>query len=439
MGARRRDGSGPRVELRVPGDKSITHRALMLSPLARGTSVLRGLLPGEDPWSTVRALRALGLAAPDLPGDGSAVAVSGHGLRAPKAPAAPIDCGNSGTTARLLLGLLSGYPFPATLTGDASLRSRPMRRVTEPLTTMGARFEELGEPDRLPIRVTGGALRSLDYASPRASAQVKSALLLAGVAGGVPVRVREPAVSRDHTERMLRAMGVDIVAEQEPGSPPTVQLNPPEFLAPLDCTIPGDFSSAAFFIALGVLAPGGGVRVRGVGANPTRTGLLEVLRRMGAEIELADSCDVCGEPVSDVVAMTAELRATRVAAAEVPAMIDEIPVLAILAARAEGETTITGAAELRVKESDRLRALAENLRAIGVEAEELPDGLVVRGTDAPLSGRVRSHGDHRIAMAFGILGALPGNAIEIDDPDVVGISFPGFWGALRSAAAALAR
>ncbi|HEX7119661.1 MAG TPA: 3-phosphoshikimate 1-carboxyvinyltransferase [Longimicrobiales bacterium] len=439
MAERNRDAAGPQVEVRVPGDKSITHRALILSAVARGTSLLRGLLPGEDPWSTVRALRALGLAAPDLPADGGTVAVTGRGLRAPSEPGEPIDCGNSGTTARLLLGLLSGYPFSATLTGDASLRSRPMRRVTGPLTTMGARYEELGEPDRLPIRVTGGALRPIDYASPKASAQVKSALLLAGTAAGVPVRVTEPFLSRDHTERMLRAMGAEIVAEHEPGAPPAVRLRPPELLAPLDCTVPGDFSSAAFFIALGVLAPRGAVRIPGVGVNPTRTGLLDALRRMGAEVELLDSCDVCEEPVSDVIASAAELRATRVDAAEVPAMIDEIPVLAILAARAEGETTITGAGELRVKESDRLRALAENLRAVGVEAEELPDGLVVRGTDAPLSGRVRAFDDHRIAMAFGVLGALPGNAIEVDDLDVVRISYPAFWDTLRTAAAALAR
>ncbi len=433
------DGPGGFVEVRVPGDKSITHRALILSALARGTSLLCGLLPGEDPWSTVRALRALGLAAPDLPDDGGTVAVTGHGFREVRAPAEPIDCGNSGTTARLLLGLLAGYPFPATLTGDASLRARPMRRVTEPLERMGARFEELDEPDRLPIRVTGGALRPIDYVSPKASAQVKSAILLAGVSGGAEARVTEPVASRDHTERMLRAMGADLEHEPGEGGTATVRLRPPEFLAPLNCTVPGDFSSAAYFIALGLLASGGGVVIRGVGVNPTRTGLLDVLRRMGAEVELRDSCDVCEEPVSDVFARPAALRATRVEAREIPAMIDEVPVLAALAARAEGETVITGADELRVKESDRLRALAANLRAIGVEAEELADGLVVRGTDAPLAGRVRTFGDHRIAMAFGVLAALPGNAIEIDDPDVVRISYPGFWDRLGDAASAIAR
>ncbi len=425
------------VEVRVPGDKSITHRALILAALARGTSLLRGLLPGEDAWSTARALRALGLAAPDLPADGATVAVSGHGLRAAQEPREPIDCGNSGTTARLLLGLLSGWSLSATLTGDASLCSRPMRRVTEPLSRMGARFEELGEADRLPIRVTGGRLGPIDFASPKASAQIKSALLLAGLTGGVEVRVSEPYVSRDHTERMLRAMGADVQTESEPGSAPAVRFRPPEFLEPLELTVPRDFSSAAYFIALGILAPAGGLRVPYVGINPTRTGLLSVLERMGARPTLVGCCDACGEPVADIVVSPTALRGTRVEAAEIPALIDEVPILAILAARAEGETVITGASELRVKESDRIKAVVENLRAIGVEAEELPDGFVVQGTDAPLAGTVRAFDDHRIAMAFGILAALPGNDIRIDDPGVVRISNPGFWEQLRTASAAL--
>jgi len=431
--------AGAHAEVRVPGDKSITHRALMLASLARGTSVLRGLLPAGDSWSTVGALRALGLDAPDLPADGGPVTVAGRGLAGPAAPKTPIDCGNSGTTARLLLGLLSGYPFHAELTGDESLRRRPMRRVTEPLSAMGARFEELGEPDRLPIRVTGGPLRPIDYESPKSSAQVKSALLLAGIAGGVEVRVRERVASRDHTERMLRAMGAELEVGRGTDGAYAVRLAPPSSLNPIDYTVPGDFSSAAFFIALGLLSPGGSVRVSGVGLNPGRTGLLDVIRRMGAEVEVLDAREECGEPVGDVVARAAELRATRVGAAEIPAMIDEIPILAVLAARAEGETTITGASELRVKETDRLRVLAENLRALGVEAEELADGLVVRGTDRPLAGRVRTDGDHRIAMAFGVLGVLPGNRIEIDRPEAAGISFPGFWTSLREAATALTR
>lgn len=424
-------------ELTVPGDKSISHRALLLSALAEGTSVLSGVLPGEDPQATARALRTLGVPVPELPADGATIAIRGVGLRGLAEPAGTIDCANSGTTARLLLGVLSGYPFSATLTGDASLRARPMRRVTEPLSRMGGRFQELGEPDRLPVRIAGGSLEPIDYASPKASAQVKGALLLAGLTGGVPVRVSEGIVSRDHTERMFRAMGATLVLEREQGGAPAVRLDPPELLEPLRLRVPGDFSSAAFFIALALLAPGGALVIRGVGVNPTRVGLLDVVRRMGATVALEGPRDVCGEPVADVFAGPARLRATRIGAEEVPSLIDEVPVLAALAARAEGETEIRGAGELRVKETDRIAALVGNLRSLGVEAEELPDGLVIRGTDRPLAGRVAAFGDHRIAMAFGILAALPGNRIEIDDPDVVRISYPGFWDQLRRAAAAL--
>jgi 3-phosphoshikimate 1-carboxyvinyltransferase len=423
--------------LQVPGDKSITHRALILAALARGTSILTGLLPAEDAQTTARLLRSLGIAIPPIPADGSSITVTGHGLAGLSAPEEVLDCGNSGTTARLLLGVLAGAGVEATLTGDASLRARPMRRVTEPLSAMGARFEELGEPDRLPIRIAGGELDEIDYNSPHSSAQVKSALLLAGLTSGVQVRVREPILSRDHTERMIRAMGVDLVTSHRPGEVASVVLNPPEFLEPLRLTVPGDFSSAAFFLALGLLAPRGQVRIRGVGVNPTRAGLLDILRRMGGLVEEYGPCEICDEPVADLVASPARLIGTEVSAEEIPAMIDEIPVLAILAARAEGETTITGAEELRVKESDRIAALAENLRAIGVEVRELPDGLVVQGTDAPLAGKVKCFDDHRIAMAFGVLAALPGNEIEIDDPGIAGVSYPRFWDELRAAAEVL--
>ncbi len=425
------------AEVRVPGDKSVTHRALLLAALADGRSRLRGLLPAEDPRSTAAALRALGCAVPALPPDGAEIIVSGRGVRGLTPPPVPIDCGNSGTTARLLLGTLAGHPFAATLTGDASLRGRPMRRVTEPLEAMGAVFRELGAPDRLPVEVGGGGLRPIDYASPRASAQVKSALLLAGLSGGVAVRTREPTLSRDHTERMLRAMGVVVESGLDEEARPYARLEPPARLEPLDLRVPGDFSSAAFFLALAALAPAGTLRLPGVGVNPARTGLLSVLRRMGMAIERTEERLEADEPVADLLAAPAPLRGTEVLPPEIPALIDEVPILAILAARAEGETRITGAGELRVKESDRLTALAANLRALGTKADELPDGLVVVGGQQPLRGRVATHGDHRIAMAFGVLAALPGNAIEIDDRDVVGVSFPGFWAALDTARRAL--
>lgn len=413
--------------LRVPGDKSISHRALMLAALADGTSRVAGVLPGEDPRSTADALRAFGVRVPEIPGDGGVMVIQGVGLRGLEPPSRDIDCGNSGTTARLLLGLLSGFPFSATLTGDASLRSRPMRRVTQPLTAMGASFEELGEPDRLPIRVMGGALRPLEYDSPRASAQVKSALLLAGLTGGVSVTVREPTLSRDHTERMLRAMGVRVVSSRLPDGRAVAELEPAASLTPLEGAVPGDFSSAAFLLCAALLAGRGEVRLEGVGVNPTRAGLLPVLERMGAAIEVNVTGEALGEPVADLVVRPAQLRGTEVGGGEVPSLIDEIPVLAAIAARAEGETRITGAEELRVKESDRIAVLVENLTAIGVEAHELPDGLVIRGTGRPLRGVIRAHDDHRIAMAFGVLGACPGNEIRVDQPDVVAVSYPGFW------------
>ncbi|HEX2095100.1 MAG TPA: 3-phosphoshikimate 1-carboxyvinyltransferase, partial [Longimicrobiaceae bacterium] len=422
-------------EVTVPGDKSITHRALMLAAAARGESRLRGLLPGADCRSTAAALRALGCAVPDLPPDGSEIRVAGGGLESWREPTGELDCGNSGTTARLMMGLLAGRPFCSTLTGDDSLRRRPMRRVTEPLARMGATFHA-EEDGRLPVRVCGGSLAALEHRSPHASAQVKSALLLAGLSGGVCVSVHEPHLSRDHTERMLRGLGVAVVTrETEDGW--LVALDPPSAaLPPLDLRVPGDPSSAAFFIALALLADAGELRIADVCTNPTRTGLFRALARMGGFVELHAERLEGGEPVADLVVRPARLAGTEIGGAEIPTLIDEVPVLAVLAARAEGETRISGAGELRVKESDRIATLVHNLRAVGVEAEELPDGMVVRGTGAPLEGEVRTAGDHRIAMAFGVLGMLPGNRIRIDGPECVAVSFPGFWDLLRETARA---
>ncbi len=316
-----------------------------------------------------------------------------------------------------------------------------MRRVTAPLSEMGAVFRETGEPDCLPLEVTGGALGPLDYDSPVASAQVKSAVVVAGLVGGAFVLLSEPHRSRDHTERMLSMCGVSVISHQADGVWRVELRDPPERIAPLDLEVPGDFSSATFLLAFAILGGvEGGLEIDRVGVNPTRCGLLSVLERMGASV-LADSTaessdDVGGEPVSSLRGMPSTLVGTSVGGAEVPAMIDEFPVLAIMAARAEGVTRITGAAELRLKESDRIRVLADNLRAVGVRAEEFSDGLEVEGGDHPLAGRVSSHHDHRIAMAFGVLGALPGNQIEIEGADVADVSFPGFWGMLEDVTAA---
>jgi 3-phosphoshikimate 1-carboxyvinyltransferase len=424
--------------IRVPGDKSISQRALILASLATGESRLRGVLPGDDPQATASVLRALGTDLPRIRDDGSEIRVQGLGLHGFREPEGVLDFENSGTGARLMLGVLAGQSFTTRATGDGSLRSRPMARVTRPLSLMGARFRELGESDRLPIEVIGSELQALDYDSPVASAQVKSALLLAGLVGETLVLVSEPRRSRDHTERMLVMVGAPVISHEN-GDRWHVELrDPPSTITPLDLEVPGDFSSAAFFVVLALLGGvSGGLAIKHVGLNPTRTGLLSVLARMGGEVEvdetaggLGPASGEVGEPAGVLRVAASRLRAVDVAEGEVPAMIDEFPILAVAAARASGVTRITGASELRVKESDRIRALVDNLRAVGVEVAELEDGLEISGTDRPLEGSVSSHHDHRIAMAFGVLGALPGNRIEVECKSVVDVSFPGFWGML---------
>ena len=413
------------IDIAIPGDKSISHRSLMLAALATGESRVRRLLVSEDVSATALCLRELGVAVPPISND---MHIDGLGLRGLRSPTQVLDCANSGTTARLLMGIVAGQALTATFTGDESLRRRPMRRVTDPLRLMGASIAELGQRDCLPLRVTGGPLRSIEYVSPRSSAQVKSAVLLAALTSGVSVAFSEPVLSRDHTERMLNAMGMELRTVVEHGGM-RIELDPVDALEPLDVIVPADLSSAAFFLARGLLASPE-IRVRDVGLNATRGGFLDVVRRMHGAIELESRAEFASEPVATLIAQKSELRGTRVEGHEVPRLVDEIPIIAALAARAEGTTEIVGAGELRVKESDRLTAMVNNLRTVGADAEELHDGLVVRGHDRPLRGIVRSHGDHRIAMAFGILASLPGNEIRIDDMDVVAVSFPEFWNQL---------
>lgn len=417
------------MNVRVPGDKSLTQRALILAALADGRSRLSGLLYGGDAASTAGALRQLGVAVPPLPPDGSEIVMDGVGLRGLVSPSERLDLGNSGTGTRLLLGVLAGSGISATLDGDASLRGRPMSRVTEPLSKMGARFENEIRDGRLPVTVYGSRpLRAIDWPSPVASAQVKSAILLAGLTGGAFAMVTEPQQSRDHTERLLRRVGASVVSHAVANGWRVELRDPPDRIAPLDFEVPGDVSSAAFVLALAALgATAGAVTVQGVGLNATRTAVLDVMRRMGVKVDVRETSDeAAAEPVGDVTVRPSSLKATSVGGSEIPWLIDELPVVAVLAARADGVTRITGAAELRAKESDRIAALVTNLRALGVEVEELPDGLVVTGTQRPLRGRVRTWGDHRIAMAFGVLGAVAGNEIEIDRPIVANVSFPGF-------------
>ncbi len=376
-------------------------------------------------------MRALGVGSVLELGEGDLVGIAGP-VRF-ESPAEVIDCGNSGTTARLLLGLIAGQPIRATLDGDDSLRSRPMARVVEPLAAAGAMVRELGEPGRLPLEISGGALQPIEHESPVASAQVKSALLLAGLGAGVPVTVTEPGPSRDHTERMLRAMGASVEI-QTFGSSRKVRFEPAEDpLNPLTMRVPGDLSSAAYWIGLSVL--GGcrdGVRLEDVGLNPSRTGYLRALEAMGATLELSMAGLAGDEPIGAIEARQASLHGIDLPVEWLPTLLDEIPMLACIAARAAGTTVIKGAAELRLKESDRLAALHDNLSALGVVCRELPDGLEIEGSAAPLTGRVATRGDHRIAMAFAVLGALPENRIEIDDPACVGVSYQGFWDQLET-------
>lgn len=414
-----------RVEgsLRVPGDKSISHRALMLAALADGRSRVTGILDSADVHSTAEVLRALGADVPLLSRD---IAIEGVGLRGLRAAATSLDCGNSGTTTRLMAGIVAARPFSSTFTGDESLSRRPMRRIARPLEAMGARVE-LPPHGGLPMTVRGGALKDLSWTSEVASAQVKSAILLAGVVAGVRVVIEEPARTRDHTERMLRARAVDVAANGT-----RVELAPGHGgIAPLDTDVPGDPSSAAFIAALAALADGGSLTLADVCVNETRTGFFDTLRRMGAHVEFERDRLTGGEWVSSIVIRPQDLRGVCVGGDVVPSMIDELPLLACVAARAEGETVITGAAELRVKESDRIAAVVDNLRAIGVEAEELPDGMRVVGGHAPLRGLVKSFSDHRLAMAFGVLGSLPGNDVRVDNPECVAVSYPGFWADLQ--------
>lgn len=414
--------------IRVPGDKSISHRSLMFAALAPGQSRVRDILDSADIRATARVLNALGASIPSLSND---IVVRGARPDALISPTVALDCANSGTTSRLMMGVVAGLDKrEAQFIGDSSLSRRPMRRISQPLSAMGARFQFEGAEGHfgLPLRVFGAPLNPISWNSEHASAQIKSAILLAALVSGVEAEVVEPYRSRDHSERMLSARGVKLSS-----SAGGVVIHANQQLSALDTDVPGDPSSAAFFAALAALANSGELQLTDVCLNKTRTGAFAVLQRMGAHLRFEDTRDVGGEEVGTVVAAPGRLGGTEIGGAEIPTLIDELPLLACVASRASGETRITGASELRVKESDRITAVVDNLRAIGADAEELSDGMIVRGHNRPLSGRVATHGDHRLAMAFGILAALPGNDIVIDDPACVEVSFPSFWRELANA------
>ena len=406
------------ASLRVPGDKSISHRAVMLGAIAEGETRVEGFLEGDDAMATLAAMRAMGVVI-DGPEAGR-LRIQGVGLAGLQAPSAPLDLGNSGTSMRLLSGLLAGQRFATELIGDASLMRRPMRRVTEPLSRMGGAITTAAE-GTAPLRIEPvPALHGIDYGMPVASAQVKSALLLAGLYARGQTRVTEPAVSRDHTERMLAALGVPVARDG-----PHVALSAPKRLTAGALTVPGDISSAAFFLVGASIARGAALTLEQVGLNPTRTGVIDILRGMGASIEITPSRTEAGEPVGRIDVEPAPLQGIEIPPALVPLAIDEFPALFVAAACARGETVLRGAAELRVKESDRIAVMAEGLAALGIEVEPRSDGIRIIGGRLH-GGHVHAHGDHRVAMAFAMAGLAADGPVVIDDCAEVDTSFPGF-------------
>jgi 3-phosphoshikimate 1-carboxyvinyltransferase len=411
-------GGSLRGRIRVPGDKSISHRSIMLGSIAEGTTGISGFLEGEDSLATLNAFRAMGV---NIEGpDNGRVVVHGVGLHGLREPLHPLDLGNSGTSMRLLSGLLAGQGFDTELVGDSSLMSRPMRRVTGPLAQMGAEIATT-DAGTAPLKIRGGRrLRAIDYQMPVASAQVKSCLLLAGLYADGRTCVHEPAPTRDHTERMLKGMAYAVSC-----SAGVVCLDGGGRLAAANIDVPADISSAAFFLVGASIAPGSDLLLEHVGVNPTRTGILEILKLMGADIELSNPREVGGEPVADVRVRSAPLRGIDIPVEQVPLAIDEFPALFIAAACADGRTLLTGAEELRVKESDRIQVMADGLQALGVAAQPTPDGMLIHG--GPLTGgSVNSHGDHRIAMSFAMAALRASGPIGIDDCANVDTSFPGF-------------
>ncbi len=426
-----------RGRIRVPGDKSVSHRALVFGALATGRSRMRGLLNAADVRSTANALRALGVHVPELADE---VTIAGVGLRGLRSAESALDCGNSGTTTRLMAGVVASYDFVTKFVGDQSLSRRPMRRVAQPLSAMGARVA-LARGDVLPMEIRGGPLRPIDWENQSSSAQVKSAILLAGLTGGVSVRISAPRPSRDHTERFLKALGATVT---EGNGSRAVTLDPPVSLSPFDVAVPADPSSAAYLAALAALADEGEIVLEDVLDSPYRDGFFRALGRMGARVNRAQlGQNSAGDALATytVGAPASELQGIDIDAGDVAAMIDELPLLACVATRAAvGDVTVvTGASELRVKESDRISVTTANLRAVGATVEELQDGLRIVGAGRrPLRGPIATHGDHRIAMAFGVLGALAGNEIAIDDRRCVDVSYPGFWEDLERATGAVA-
>lgn len=410
-------------ELTPPGDKSISHRSVIIGSLANGTTLVRGFLDCDDTNSTLGAMKLLGVPIEAL---GTNVEIKGSGLNGLSKPGETIDAGNSGTTARLLMGLLSAQDFLSEITGDKYLQARPMRRVVDPLRLMGADITGSEEGNKLPIRITGTRLRGISYEPPVASAQVKSALLLAGLYAEGKTEVKEAKATRDHTERMLSYFGADIETNSN-----TIRIEKQDDFNAAELLVPADISSAAFFIVAALINPGSEVLIKNVGVNPLRSGVIDILKQMGGNIEITNYTDTGCEPVADIIARYSDLKALEIKGDMIPRAIDELPVIAAAACFSEGETVIREAGELRVKETDRIKAVTAELRKLGASIEELDDGMVIKGKGALKGAKCSGWGDHRIAMAVAVAATRAGGETEIDGSECVAVSYPGFFHDLR--------
>lgn len=422
--------TGLRGEVTVPGDKSISHRCVMFGSIAKGITEVQNFLQGADCLATIRCFRSLGI---EIEQDGSSVLIRGKGLHGLTAPSGLLDTGNSGTTTRLISGILAGQPFDSKLSGDDSLNSRPMKRIIEPLTKMGANISSILRNGCAPLYITPSRLHGIHYHSPVASAQVKSCVLLAGLYAEGETAVTEPSPSRNHTELMLREFGADIHSTSEPhGTKSTAFIRPCKELYGQKISVPGDISSAAYFIAAGLIVPESEILIKDIGINPTRSGILKVCREMGGHITLLNERTQAGEPVADILVRTSQLHGTTIQGGIIPTLIDEIPIIAVMAAMADGTTIIRDAAELKVKESDRIETVTDNLKSMGCDVIPTDDGMVIHGK-RPLHGaNIHTLLDHRIAMAFSIAALVAEGTTRILDSRCVDVSFPGFYDTFES-------
>jgi 3-phosphoshikimate 1-carboxyvinyltransferase len=409
--------------IKVPGDKSISHRAVMFGSIAEGKTTINGFLTGEDCLSTISCFKKLGV---NIEQDNEQVTVNGKGISGLKPPTEDLYVGNSGTTIRLMLGILANTPFTSVLTGDESIAKRPMNRVTQPLKQMGAEIEGNESGNKVPLQIKGGKTKGFHYHSPIASAQVKSAIILAGLNGDGTTSVTEPLKSRDHTERMLEAFGAEVESEGL-----TVSIHGGQELKGTHIEVPGDISSAAFFLVAGAIVPNSTITLQKVGLNPTRTGILDVLNQMGAEISYQNMNDEVSEPFGDLVIKTSSLKGTVIKGDLIPRLIDEIPIIALAATQAEGQTIIQDAQELRVKETDRIKTVVNELKKMGADIEATEDGMIINGRTMLKGAPVQSHGDHRIGMMLSIASCIAEGETTLSNSEAIAVSYPTFYNQLE--------